>query len=185
MLRDGYNVQFEGTIVRTAQEPTLLRENNIQRDQGWSWIVLFAAFLTLFITNGMHASFGILYAALISHFGSGREETGIPVIYNVFLQKHCFAGNRANQETLRGWKHCFLAMFPEGGQTRKHCLLAMCLPKVNKPGNINCFLAMSLEGGQTKKHCFLAMFPEGGQTRKHFLLATCLPKVDKPGNIVS
>jgi hypothetical protein len=47
-------------------------------------------------------------------------------------------------------KHCFLAVFPEGGQTRKHC-----------------FLAMFPEGVQTKKHCFLAMFPEGGQTRKH------------------
>ena len=77
MLRGGYNVQFEGTVVRSTPEPTLLtRENDVQRDQGWSWIVLFAAFLTLFITNGMHASFGILYAALISHFNSGREETG-------------------------------------------------------------------------------------------------------------
>ncbi|CAB3979967.1 Hypothetical predicted protein [Paramuricea clavata] len=34
-------------------------------------------------------------------------------------------------------------MFPEGGQNRKHC-----------------FLAMFPEGGQTRKHCFLAMFPE-------------------------
>ena len=65
-------------MVRNTPEPTLLRENEVQRDQGWSWIVLFAAFLTLFITNGMHASFGILYAALISHFNSGREETGTP-----------------------------------------------------------------------------------------------------------
>ena len=46
-------------------------------------------------------------------------------------------------------KHCFLAMFPEGGQIRKHC-----------------FLAIFFEGGQTRKHYFLAMFPEGGQTWK-------------------
>jgi hypothetical protein len=39
-------------------------------------------------------------------------------------------------------------MFPEGGQTRKHC-----------------FVAMFPEGGQTRKHCFPAMFPESGQTR--------------------
>lgn len=76
MLREGYNVQFEGTIVRTAQESTSLRDGDVQRDQGWSWIMCFAAFLTLFITNGMHASFGVLYAAFISHFDSGREETG-------------------------------------------------------------------------------------------------------------
>ena len=43
-----------------------------------------------------------------------------------------------------------LAMFPEGGQTRKHC-----------------FLAMFLDGGQTRKHRFLAIFPKRGQTRKH------------------
>ena len=48
---------------------------------------------------------------------------------------------------------CFLAMFPEGGKTRKHY-----------------FQAMFPEGGQTRKHCFPAMFPEGGQTRKHCLL---------------
>ena len=41
-------------------------------------------------------------------------------------------------------------MFHEGGQTRKHC-----------------FLAMFSEGGQTRKRCFLAMYPEGGQTRKN------------------
>ena len=46
----------------------------------------------------------------------------------------------------------FPAMFPEGGQTRKHCLFAM-FP----------------EGGQTRKHCFLAMFPESRQTRKHIV----------------
>jgi hypothetical protein len=43
------------------------------------------------------------------------------------------------------WKHCFLAMSPEGGQTRKRC-----------------FLAMFPEGGQTREQCFLAKFPEGG-----------------------
>jgi hypothetical protein len=68
-----------------------------------------------------------------------------------------------NQETLfpeggQTRKHCFLAMFHEGGQTRKHC-----------------FLAMFPEGRQTRKHCFLTMFPEGGQTRKHCFLAM-LPK---------
>jgi allantoicase len=62
-------------------------------------------------------------------------------------------------------KHCFLAMFPEGGQTRKHCFLAM-FPEGGQTRK-HCFLAMFLEGGQTRKHCFLAMFPEGGQTRKH------------------
>ena len=41
-------------------------------------------------------------------------------------------------------------MFLEGGQTRKHCFLAM-FPNV----------------GQTRKHCFLAIFPAGGQTKKH------------------
>ena len=44
-------------------------------------------------------------------------------------------------------------MFPESGQTRKHC-----------------FLAMFPEAGQTRKQCFLIMFPEGGQTRKHILV---------------
>jgi hypothetical protein len=104
MLRDGYNVQFEGTIVRTAQEPTLLRDN-VQRDQGWSWIVLFAAFLTLFITNGMHASFGVLYAALISHFDSGREETGTSFAASEI------AGELAEPAKIALRKHCFLAMF--------------------------------------------------------------------------
>ena len=76
-------------------------------------------------------------------------------------------------------------MFPEGGQTRKHCFQAKRFPKVDKPGN-NVFLAMFPEGGQTrkqcflamfpedeqiKKHCFLTMFPEDGQTRKHCFLA--------------
>jgi hypothetical protein len=39
-------------------------------------------------------------------------------------------------------------MFPEGGQTRKHCFV---------------YIAMFPKGGQTRKHCFLAMFPEGEQ----------------------
>ena len=58
-------------------------------------------------------------------------------------------------------------MFPEGGQTRKHCFLAT-LPnalKVDKP-------CMLLKDGQTRKYCFLAMFTEGGQTRKYCFLAT-------------
>ena len=104
MLRDGYNVQFEGTIARTTREPTLLRDDGIQRDQGWSWIVLFAAFLTLFITNGMHASFGILYAALISHFGSGREETGTLFIRCTIAPK--IAKKRFNKTLFPG--HVFL-----------------------------------------------------------------------------
>ena len=43
-------------------------------------------------------------------------------------------------------------MFSEGGQTRRHC-----------------FLAMFPKGGQTRKHCFLAMFSEGGQTPENIL----------------
>jgi hypothetical protein len=66
-------------------------------------------------------------------------------------------------------KHCFLAMFPKGGQTRKHCFLAM-FPEGGQTRK-HCFLAMFPEGGQTRKHCFLGMFPEGGQTRKHCFLA--------------
>ena len=73
MLRDSYNVE---AVVIGRNEPTLLRENAVPRDKGWSWVILLAAFLTLFITNGIHASFGIHYAALLSHFKSGREETG-------------------------------------------------------------------------------------------------------------
>jgi hypothetical protein len=66
-------------------------------------------------------------------------------------------------------KHCFLAMFPEGGLTREHCFLAM-FPEGGQTMK-HCFLAMFPEGGQTRKHCFLAMFPEGEQTRKHCFLA--------------
>jgi hypothetical protein len=66
-------------------------------------------------------------------------------------------------------KHCFLAMFPEGGQTRKHCFIAM-FPKGGQTRK-HCFLTMFPEGGQTRKHCFIAMFPKGGQTRKHCFLA--------------
>ena len=72
-------------------------------------------------------------------------------------------------------KHCFLAIFPEGRQTRKHCFLAMS-PKGGQTRK-HCFLVMFPEGGQTRKHCsFLAMFPEGGRTRKHcknFTLVCC------------
>ena len=56
-------------------------------------------------------------------------------------------------------------MFLEGGQTRKHC-----------------FLAMSPEGGQTRKYCFLDMFAEGEQTRKNFLAV--FPKGRETRNIV-
>ena len=42
----------------------------------------------------------------------------------------------------------FLAMFPEGGQSRH-----------------NGFVVMSSERRRTWKHCFLAMFSDGGQTR--------------------
>jgi hypothetical protein len=61
-------------------------------------------------------------------------------------------------------------MFPEGGQTRKHC-----------------FLAMFPEVGQTKKHCFLAMFPEGKQTRKRYIIIikVCTIALNKLVNIVS
>ena len=44
-------------------------------------------------------------------------------------------------------------MFPKGGQTRKHCFLAM----------------FSKGEPQTRKHCFLAMFSKGGQTKKHLI----------------
>ena len=40
---------------------------------------------------------------------------------------------------------CFLAMFPEGGHTRKHC-----------------FLALFPEGGKNRKPYFLILFPKGG-----------------------
>ena len=66
-------------------------------------------------------------------------------------------------------KHCFLAMFPEGGHTRKHCFLSM-FPEGGQARK-HCFLAMFPEGGHTRKYCFLSMFPEGGQTRKHCFLA--------------
>ena len=99
-----------------------------------------------------------------------------------------------NQETL--FTHCFLAMFPKGGQTRKHCLHIVswsCFPKVDKPGNIvYTLLSSHVSQRWTNQetlftHCFLAMFPKGGQTRKHCLHIvswSCFPKVDKPGNIV-
>ena len=76
MLRDSYDVHLEATPIR-SNNSVLLRGKTVQKDQGWSWVVLLAAFLTLFVTNGVHTSFGILYAALISHFNSGREETGV------------------------------------------------------------------------------------------------------------
>ena len=41
-------------------------------------------------------------------------------------------------------------MFPEVGETRKHC-----------------FLAMSPGAGQTRNHYILAMLSKGRQTRKH------------------
>jgi hypothetical protein len=104
-----------------------------------------------------------------------------------------------NQETLFP-----ISMFPKDGQTRKHCFLYPCFPKMDKPGNIVSYihvsqrwtnletlfpsglvLAMFSKGGQTRKHCFLAMFPIGEQTMKHCFLAISFPKVDKPGNIVS
>jgi hypothetical protein len=53
-------------------------------------------------------------------------------------------------------------MFPEGGQTRKHCFLAM-FPKGGQTRK-RCFLAMYRKGEQTRKDCFLATLPEGGQT---------------------
>ena len=86
------------------------------------------------------------------------------------LWKHCFLAMFPEGGQTR--KHCFLAMFPEGGQTRKHCFLAM-FPQGGQTRK-HCFLAMFLEGGQTKKHCFLAIFLEGGQTRKHCFLAMFL-----------
>lgn len=82
MLRDSYNVE---AVVIGRNEPTLLRENAVPRDKGWSWVILLAAFLTLFITNGIHASFGIHYAALLSHFESGREETGLKIAFELIL----------------------------------------------------------------------------------------------------
>jgi hypothetical protein len=64
----------------------------------------------------------------------------------------------------------FLAIFPDGGKTSKHCFQTM-FPEDRKPEH--CFLVMFSEAGQTWKHCFLAMFPEGGQTSKHCFLAMC------------
>jgi hypothetical protein len=80
-------------------------------------------------------------------------------------RRHCFLAMfpKGGQT----WKrYCFPAMFPEGGQTRKRCFPAMF--PVGGQTRKRCVLAMSPEGGQTRKHCFLAMFPEGEQTRKHF-----------------
>jgi hypothetical protein len=54
----------------------------------------------------------------------------------------------------------FLAMFPKGEQTRKHCFVTM----FPKGGQV---LTMFPKGGQTRKQCFLAIFPKGGQIRKH------------------
>ena len=85
------------------------------------------------------------------------------------------------------------AMFPKGGQTRKHCFLEMFRKKTLFPGKggqtrKHSFLAMFFmqwktneetlfrshvfqRYTQTRKHCFLAMFPEGEQIRKHSFVA--------------
>ena len=66
-------------------------------------------------------------------------------------------------------KYCFLAMFPEGGQTRKYCLQARC-PEDGLTRK-HCFLAIFRKDGQIRKHCFSAIFSsQGGQTRKHCFL---------------
>ena len=59
-------------------------------------------------------------------------------------------------------KHCFLAMFPDGGQTNQETLVPRkhCIPK----------------GGYTSKHCFLTMFPDGGQTNQETLFPSQLSR---------
>jgi hypothetical protein len=69
-------------------------------------------------------------------------------------------------------KHCFLAMFPEGGQTRKQCLLQ---PSSRKWTNKKQLFPLKKSHGETKyvfeiigKYvCFVRTVSKAGQTAKH------------------
>lgn len=51
-------------------------EDVSHKDHGWAWVICGAAFLDLFIVLGMHYSFGVLYTALLDHFGETKATTG-------------------------------------------------------------------------------------------------------------
>jgi hypothetical protein len=60
-------------------------------------------------------------------------------------------------------------MFLKGGQTRKHC-----------------FLAMFIKGGQkTRKYCFLAMIHKNWAKQEALFSIHISQKLAKPGNTVS
>ena len=58
-----------GSIERTSAAASV-------KDHGWAWVICGAAFLDLFIVLGMHYSFGVLYTALLDHFGESKATTG-------------------------------------------------------------------------------------------------------------
>ena len=104
--------------------------------------------------------------------------SGITISFAVELLARCFELPESVQVVtplvrtlgiIHNYYYLSPATFPKGGQTRKHCLLAM-FPKgrqTRKPR----LPAIFPKGGQTRKHCFLAMFPIGEKTRKHCFLA--------------
>ncbi|ELU17542.1 hypothetical protein CAPTEDRAFT_88831, partial [Capitella teleta] len=44
-------------------------------DQGWSWLVLFAAFLSNVTFDGVIFSFGVFYVEFLGYFNAGRAQT--------------------------------------------------------------------------------------------------------------
>jgi hypothetical protein len=47
------------------------------KDRGWAWVICAAAFCDIFIVLGIQYTFGVLFVALLDHFGESKSDTGI------------------------------------------------------------------------------------------------------------
>ena len=68
-------------------------ERRFVPDQGWSWVVLVAAFLSNVTFDGIIFSFGVLYLELLEEFGKSKSTTSwigavIVGVYAVVGQFH-------------------------------------------------------------------------------------------------
>ncbi|ELT98460.1 hypothetical protein CAPTEDRAFT_177636 [Capitella teleta] len=53
----------------------MTKSKRIVPDQGWSWLVLFAAFLSNVTFDGVIFSFGVFYVEFLGYFNAGRAQT--------------------------------------------------------------------------------------------------------------
>jgi len=50
--------------------------NKLVKDGRWAWVICGAAFCDIFIVLGIQYTFGVLFVALLDHFGESKSSTG-------------------------------------------------------------------------------------------------------------